>query len=401
MAELEDSVVALAARYLDPFIGAGGFDYVTDFGALLPPMVIGEMLGVPEAERDTIRLLSDDMMHIEEGATGPSEQAMTAGAKIYEYYAAMIAERRAAPRDDLVSALLDGEMDEEGSRRRLREGEILWFIMLLNGAGIETVARLLSWAAVTLARNPDQREILVADPSLVPGAIEELLRYEAPSPVNGRWVTRPVPLHGVPLPPEPKLLLLSGSATRPPEGVRRAEPLGWDRELWAELGELRPVALGVRQSRGGDGAGLVELALAGEEAGRRAAPVPLAETAVAARILAATDADGAPGALDRVLAGEVASVAVGPDPAAPGRRIVPAGAVATVVLGLRGETLVMCSRDEAPTARNLPCAPLACWHLPDGVVLASGDHARSLLARAQREWRASAPAPRAVGVACA
>jgi len=173
----------------------------------------------------------------------------------------------------------------------------------------------------------------------------------------------------------------------PPERVRQAEPLGWDRELWAELGELRPVALGVPQSRGGDGAGLVELALAAEEAGRRAAPVPLAETAVAARILAATDADGAPGALDRVLAGEVASVAVGPDPAAPGRRIVPAGAVATVVLGLRGETLVMCSRDEAPTARNLPCAPLAWWHLPDGVVLASGDQARSLLARAQREWR--------------
>ena len=187
----------------------------------------------------------------------------------------------------------------------------------------------------------------------------------------------------------------------PPERVRRAEPLGWDRELWAELGELRPVALGVPQSRGGRGAGLVELALAAEEAGRRAAPVPLAETAVAARILAATDADGAPGALDRVLAGEVASVAVGPDPAAPSRRIVPAGAVATVVLGLRGETLVMCSRDEPPAAaRDLPCAPLTWWHLADGVVLASGDQARSLLARAQREWRVLTAAS-LVGVAAA
>jgi cytochrome P450 len=220
MAQLEDSIGALAARYLDPFVGTAGFDYVADFGALLPPMVIGEMLGVPEAERNEIRLLTDDMMHIEEGATGPSDEAIAAGAKTYEYYAAMIAERRAAPRDDLVSALLDAELDSGGSRRTLTEEEILSFIMLLNGAGIETVARLLSWAAVTLARNPDQREILAADPSLIPNAIEELLRYEAPSPVNGRWVTRPVTLHGVTIPAESKILMLNGSANRDPREFR-------------------------------------------------------------------------------------------------------------------------------------------------------------------------------------
>ena len=220
MAQLEDSIGALAARYLDPFVGTAGFDYVAEFGALLPPMVIGEMLGVPEAERNEIRLLTDDMMHIEEGATGPSDEAIAAGAKTYEYYAAMIAERRAAPRDDLVSALLDAELDEDGSRRTLTEEEILSFIMLLNGAGIETVARLLSWAAVTLARNPDQREILAADPSLIPNAIEELLRYEAPSPVNGRWVTRPVTLHGVTIPAESKILMLNGSANRDPREFR-------------------------------------------------------------------------------------------------------------------------------------------------------------------------------------
>jgi cytochrome P450 len=220
MAQLEDSIGALAARYLDPLIGTAGFDYVTQFGALLPPMVIGEMLGVPEAERNEIRLLTDDMMHIEEGATGPSDEAIAVGAKTYEYYAAMIAERRAAPRDDLVSALLAAELDSGGSRRTLTEEEILSFIMLLNGAGIETVARLLSWAAVTLARNPDQREILAADPSLIPNAIEELLRYEAPSPVNGRWVTRPVTLHGVTIPAESKILMLNGSANRDPREFR-------------------------------------------------------------------------------------------------------------------------------------------------------------------------------------
>ncbi|WP_261566527.1 acyl-CoA dehydrogenase family protein [Frankia gtarii] len=170
------------------------------------------------------------------------------------------------------------------------------------------------------------------------------------------------------------------------ERVRKAEPLGWDAELWAEMAELRPVAMGVPQSRGGDDAGLAELALVTEQAGRRAAPVPLVETMVAARLLASVETDAAADALDRVLAGEVASVVVGP--ASPAGRLVPAGAVATTVLGLRGDSLVMSTRQEPPPpVRNLACAPLAWWHLADGVVLASGDQARSTFARAQREWR--------------
>jgi cytochrome P450 len=214
MAALEDSIGALVAQYLDPLVGTAGFDYIAEFGALLPPMVIGELLGVPSADRDAIRLLVDEMLHIEEGATGPGEKAAAAGGEIYQYYAAAVAERRTAPRDDLISALLEAELDDDGTRRKLTEDEIMAFVMLLNGAGVETVARLLSWAAVTLARNPRQREELVGDPSLVPSAIEELLRYEAPSPVNGRWVTRPVTLHGVTLPAGSKMLLLNGSANR-------------------------------------------------------------------------------------------------------------------------------------------------------------------------------------------
>ena len=81
--------------------------------------------------------------------------------------------------------------------RRLDDDEVISFVALLAGAGVETVARLLSWAGVTLARFPDQRRLLVEDPTLVTGAIEELLRYEAPSPANGRWLTRPVTVQGV------------------------------------------------------------------------------------------------------------------------------------------------------------------------------------------------------------
>ena len=104
----------------------------------------------------------------------------------------MITERRQAPRDDLISALLEAELDDDGDARTLDDLEVVSFVVLLAGAGVETVARLLSWAAVVLARNPDQRALLADDPTLIANGIEELLRYEAPSPVNGRWVTRAV-----------------------------------------------------------------------------------------------------------------------------------------------------------------------------------------------------------------
>jgi cytochrome P450 len=214
--QLEGSITQLCKDYLDPLVGSGGFDYVTDFGALLPPIVIGDLLGVPVADRDLIRQWFDEILHREKGKTEPSERAMAAGQEVFEYVSGMIAERRARPADDLVTALVEARIEEQGKVRELDEMEVVSFVTLLAGAGVETVARLLSWAAVILARNPDQRAILVGDPSVIPNGIEELLRYEAPSPVNGRWVTTAVELHGVTIPAESKMLLMNGSANRDP-----------------------------------------------------------------------------------------------------------------------------------------------------------------------------------------
>jgi cytochrome P450 len=217
IAALEESIRALCAQYLDPHVGSGSFDYITEFAALLPPMVIGELLGVPESDRHRLRLLVDEILHREEGQTDMSEAALAATMETYEYLQGMIAARRADPSDDdLVSALISAEVEQSGVRRALTEDEIVAFILLLNGAGVETVARLLSWAAVTLARNPDQRSLLIEDPSLMGNGVEELLRFEAPSPVNGRWVTQPVEFYGVTIPAESKLLMLNGSANRDP-----------------------------------------------------------------------------------------------------------------------------------------------------------------------------------------
>jgi cytochrome P450 len=214
--DLEVSITALVDGYLDAFTGAEQFDYVEQFGALVPPMVIGELLGVPAEDREEMRHWFDDMLHRDEDSNGPSERAIAAGLATFEYMAPMIAERRRTPRDDLVTALIEAEIDEDGRTRRLDEHEVMLFVTLLAGAGVETVARLLSWAAVVLARYPDQRALLVDDPSLVPNGIEELLRFEAPSPVNGRWVTRPFEVHGTVVPAESKILMLNGSANRDP-----------------------------------------------------------------------------------------------------------------------------------------------------------------------------------------
>ncbi len=215
VAELEAHVGRLVDRYLDPFVGSAGFDYVEQFGALLPPMVIGHMLGVDEADLDRVRRLFDDMLHHEAGDPAPSARSLKAMGELGEYATGIIAERRRRPGDDMISVLIEGEVEDAGGgRRRLDETELVSFVLLLVGAGVETVARLLSWAAVLLARFPGERHVLVEDPTLVPNAVEELLRYEAPSPVNGRWTLRPYRVHDVEIPAGSKVLLLNGSANR-------------------------------------------------------------------------------------------------------------------------------------------------------------------------------------------
>jgi cytochrome P450 len=114
-----------------------------------------------------------------------------------------------------MTDLLDAELeDEEGGSRRITREEVLNYLGLLAAAGNETTTRLIGWAGKVLAEHPDRRAELVADPGLIPGAIEELLRYEAPSPVQARYVTQDVEHHGVPVPEGSVLLLLTGAGNR-------------------------------------------------------------------------------------------------------------------------------------------------------------------------------------------
>ena len=233
--DLRVQVQDLVAGYLDPLVGSGGFDAVVDYGALLPPMVIGHMLGVPEADRDMLRHWFDDLLHREDDSAMPTADAMTAMGAVNDYALAMIADRRKNPRDDMISALIEAEVSDGGEVRRLNDVEVSSFIILLAGAGVETVARFVSWAAVLLARNPDQREILVREPDLMSNAVEEVLRYEAPSPVNGRWTLRPFTAHGAEIPAGSKVLLLNGSANRDRREFEEPDQLNVRREVRRHL----------------------------------------------------------------------------------------------------------------------------------------------------------------------
>jgi cytochrome P450 len=212
---VEDRIREFCARLLDAQVGSGRFDYVQDFSAILPPLVISSLLGVPESEQPDMRRLVDDVFHIEEGVGMANEISMNALMTLGQRLGAHFADRRTNPRDDVFTDLVQAEVeDEDGVVRGLTDSELADFGILLFSAGSETVARHLGWAASVLDEYPDQRAELAQDFALIPNAVEELLRYEPPSPVNARWTTRDVTVQDVAIPANSRVVLITGSAGR-------------------------------------------------------------------------------------------------------------------------------------------------------------------------------------------
>ena len=202
---LEVHIRELCGQLLQPWQDGAEFDFVEDFGAVLPSMVICELMGVPSSDRQWVKDTIDTTFHIEPGVGMINDVSLVARIELDGYLTKLLEERAAAPGDDLLSGLTEADLT-------LRESAD--FTNLLISAGTETVARLLGWAAIVLDEYTDERAELAADPGLLANAVEELLRYEAPSPVQGRWTTRPVELHGTELAAGSKVLLLTGAAGR-------------------------------------------------------------------------------------------------------------------------------------------------------------------------------------------
>jgi cytochrome P450 len=212
---LEPQVRAIAAGYLDPIARRSRCDAVKEFTAKLPMDVISALLGIPAEDRDRVRGWSNDVLHREPGNPVPPPRAVEAIARLLEYFREALAERRRRPRADLMTALTQAEIVGEcGAKERLNDIEIQAFFNLLATAGNETVTKLLATALYWLWRNPDQRRLLVEDPALIPGAVEECLRYDPPSQYQGRVLTRDVELHGRTLPKGAKVLLINGATGR-------------------------------------------------------------------------------------------------------------------------------------------------------------------------------------------
>lgn len=206
---LEPKIREFCARCLDPLVGAGRFDFVADIGALVPMWTIGMLFGIPEQDQVFIRDRGNDNLRTEAGQ--PMETRVDSG----EVFAAYLDWRAEHPSDDIMTDLLQAEFDDEtGTRRRLTREEILTYMAVVVGAGNETTNRLIGWAGKVLADHPDQRCELAADPALIPGAVEELLRYAPPGTHIARYVTRDVEWYGQKVPAGSALLLLVASANR-------------------------------------------------------------------------------------------------------------------------------------------------------------------------------------------
>ncbi len=210
VADLEPRIRDLATQYIDRFIAGGHCDIIQDFAARLPMDVVSELLGVPASDRDMLRVWADTVLHREEGSPAVPPAAVDATRRLVGYFGELLRTRRAQPGSDLVSALIDADVDGE----RLRDPEIIAFLFLMIIAGNETTTKLLGNALYWLWKNPSQRAAVRREPTLVPNWVEETLRYDGSTQMLARTVTRDVELHGQTMRAGDRLLLLIGAANR-------------------------------------------------------------------------------------------------------------------------------------------------------------------------------------------
>ncbi|GGV70527.1 MULTISPECIES: cytochrome P450 [Streptomyces] len=220
---LRPYVHRLAGELVDGLVRDGGGDLLTDVAEPLPVAVIAEMLGIPEADRAQLRPWSAAICGMYELNPTPraAEAAVRASVEFSGYLRALIAERRRAPGDDLISGLIAAH--DEGDR--LTEQEMISTAVLLLDAGHEATvnATVNGWWA--LFRNPAQLAALRADHGLVPSAVEELLRYDTPLQLFERWVLDEIEIDGTTIPRGAELALLFGSANHDPAVFAEPERL--------------------------------------------------------------------------------------------------------------------------------------------------------------------------------
>ncbi|MCT7659255.1 cytochrome P450 [Mycobacterium deserti] len=230
IAAQRETVTDLVQRCL-AVVDPGRFDVVQEFAAIFPAEIIGALVGVPEDRRQQFREWVDEGFRYEPGQIEPSEMTLEVLLKIAAYCYELVRQRHAQPQDDMLSALIAAEM-QRGDREtaRLSDDEIVFFAMVLTGAGSETVTKLIANAVAAFAKHPDQWRKLLDDRSKVPAAVEEVMRYDSPVLYNIRKTVKEVTLHGVTIPAGKPVLLCGLSANRDPDAFTDPDTFDIERD---------------------------------------------------------------------------------------------------------------------------------------------------------------------------
>lgn len=226
--DVKPRIHAITDELLDAVSDRREMDIVRDLAYPLPVQVIAELLGVPMADRDRFSGWSKDLVGIlsaDAAIATDVEQGNESIAAFLDYFGELADERRRQPRNDLLTALVEAE--SQGSR--LSEEELLATCVLLLVAGHETTANLIGNGVVALLRNPDAWSRLVREPTLIPKAVEELLRYDSPVQATARTTLEPIEIGGKTIPAGQRVVLLLGSANRDPSAFDEPDKLLLDR----------------------------------------------------------------------------------------------------------------------------------------------------------------------------
>jgi len=231
---LEPRVREYCVQALDSIVGSDRFDFVADLGRQMPMRVIGMLLGIPAEEQEAVRDEADAHVQTVPGEPRDFVDGNLANGEIFAEYVDWRAEH---PSDDLMSELIESEFeDERGTVRRLTRQEVMTYVSVIAGAGNETTCRLIGWAGKVLAEHPDQRRQLVDDPSRIPDAIEELLRFEPPAHHTARYIACDVELYGQNVPRGSVMMFLNGSANRDDRRFPDGDSFDICRPIGAHLG---------------------------------------------------------------------------------------------------------------------------------------------------------------------
>ena len=237
MTRMEPIAREVITRYLDAVAGEREFDAVADFAALFPVEIISTILGVPEADRQQIRHWADKTLFREPDNPKPTDEGMAAMLEQLTYFLELISDKRAHPSDDMIGNLIEAEVvDEAGERQRLSDGEIAGFASLIGAAGSETVTKLVGNAVVLFDRNPGEWKKVLDAPKRIPNAVDEILRYWAPSQYQGRFSMVDSEWHGVTIPADQPVLLVTGAANRDERQYENPDGFDIDREIGLSLG---------------------------------------------------------------------------------------------------------------------------------------------------------------------